>query len=266
MIFRLFIIALFLPLMCVAQDEIKRNLYYGNQAFNEGDYEKAADYYLDAVNQSPLNFKANYNLANAYYRLNQNDKAIERMNTVVNLAPTSFDKAKAYHNIGNAHMMKQELDEAIEAYKNALRLNPSDEETRYNLAYAQQMKQKQDQQQKQNQQDQSNGGDGQNMGDNQNQENQNQENQENGDENNDSGNDQEEKDGDQGDQEEDGNSDQQPQDRQDQDGSGQSYSAKLSKEQIENILNAYYQREKELQKKLNNKKKVGYGSPQKKDW
>jgi Ca-activated chloride channel family protein len=252
------------------QDEIKRNLYYGNQAYNEGDFETALDYFQEAVDRSPLNYKANFNLANAYHRMNKQDEAIERYETIVNLAPSSFDKSKVYHNIGNAKMFKQDLDGAIEAYKAALRLNPSDEETRYNLAYAQHLKREQQQQdQNQNQNQDQNSGDDQNMGDNQNNDgNNNQDSNGNQDEENQNG----EQDNDDGQDEGDQNQNQgqgdnnQPQNKDEKDGSGQNYTSKLSKEQIKNILDQYYKRERELQKKLNKDKKVGYGSPQKKDW
>jgi Ca-activated chloride channel family protein len=256
------------------QDEIKRNLYYGNQAYNEGDFETALDHFQEAVDRSPLNYKANFNLANAYHRMNKQDEAIERYETIVNLAPSSFDKSKVYHNIGNAKMFKQDLDGAIEAYKAALRLNPSDEETRYNLAYAQHLKREQQQQdqnqnQNQNQNQDQNSGDDQNMGDNQNNDgnnnqdsngNQDEENQ-NGDQDNDDGQDE----GDQNQNQGQGDNNQ-PQNKDEKDGNGQNYTSKLSKEQIKNILDQYYKRERELQKKLNKDKKVGYGSPQKKDW
>lgn len=241
-----------------AQDDIKRNMHFGNEAFTAGDYEKAAGYFLDAVDQSPLNFKANYNLANAYYRLGKFDNVIERMNTVVNLAPTSFDKAKAYHNIGNAHIMKKDWDGAIDAYKNALKLNPSDEETRYNLAYAQQMKNKEEQQQRN--QD-SNGGNN-DMG-NSNDENNDdpQENDQNQDENSDNNNNSENQNQDQNNEQGDQGEEKDP-----KDGSGQQYNSKLTKEQIDQMLQEYYQREKELMKKINKDKKGGYGAPRKKDW
>lgn len=269
------ILTLLIGYHAFSQDVIKRDLYYGNLAYSEEDYESALDYFQSAVDRSPLNFKANYNLANTYHRMNKQDEAIEHYETVVNLAPSSFDRSKVYHNIGNAHMFKQDLDGAIEAYKEALRLNPSDAETRYNLAYAMQLKKQQQQQDQQNQnqnqnsnQDQNNG-DGQDMGDNQN-------NDQNGDQQNgDNPNDENEGDGqndnqdeNEGDQNENQNNtnNNQPQNRDDKEGNGQSYSSKLSKEQVKNILDEYYKRERELQKKLNKDKKVGYGSPKKKDW
>lgn len=246
------------------QDEIKRNMYYGNEAFTAGDYEKAAGYYLDAVDHSPLNFKANYNLANAYYRMNQFDKAMERMNTVVNLAPTSFDKAKAYHNIGNGHMMKQDWEGAIDAYKNALRLNPSDEETRYNLAYAQEMKRQQDQQKR----DQDSNGENNNQSGDSDEENdgESSENQDGNDNENQDGNQDENENQNENEDENQSQNEDQNDPEDEKDGSGQNYKAKLSQEQINNMLREYYQRERELMKKINKDKKGGYGAPRKKDW
>ncbi|MEZ4921903.1 MAG: tetratricopeptide repeat protein [Crocinitomicaceae bacterium] len=266
----LLMLLLFIGGRAFAQDAIKRNMYYGNMAYNEADYETAIDYFQSAVDQSPLNFKANYNLANTYHRMNKQDEAIERYEKVVNLAPTSLDKAKVYHNIGNAHMFKQDLDGAIDSYKEALRLNPSDAETRYNLAYAMQLKQKQQQEQKQNQNQNQNQSENGNESEDQNEngnENQNQNQNENENENENGNQDQN---GDENENEEDqsqnsnGNEEQPNQDK--KEGDGQSYSSKLSKEQIQNILDTYYKREKELQKKLDKDKRVGYGSPKKKDW
>ncbi|MEX1001261.1 MAG: tetratricopeptide repeat protein [Crocinitomicaceae bacterium] len=271
MMFRILLI----PLLAISffshsQDEIKRAIYYGNEAYVGGDFEEALEYYQQAVDQSPLNYKANYNLANTLFRLNQQEKAIESYTKIVNLAPSSYDRASVYHNMGNAHLMNQDLDAAIESYKNALRLNPSDEETRYNLAYAQQQKQQQQQQnQNQNQQnqDQQEGQEGK-QGDNEQQnqqqnQSQDQEGQQNEDEDA-SQKDEQPEDQQQGEDSSQGNSADQEKDE--QKGEGQEYGSKLSKEQIENILNAYYKREKELQKKLNEKKKIANGGSNQKDW
>ena len=63
-------------------------------------------------------------------------------------------KAAVYHNIGNALCAQQQYAEAVNAYKTSLRNNPKDHETRYNLAYAQQMLKQQQQQQQNNEQQQ----------------------------------------------------------------------------------------------------------------
>ena len=53
--------------------------------------------------------------------------------------------ANINHNLGNSLLKENKIDLAIEAYKTSLRINPNDEDTRYNLAYAQKMKQQQQQ-------------------------------------------------------------------------------------------------------------------------
>ena len=52
------------------------------------------------------------------------------------VATTKAEKHKAYHNLGNAFYQQKDYKKAVEAYKNALRNDPTDEETRYNLALA----------------------------------------------------------------------------------------------------------------------------------
>ncbi|MBK8414246.1 MAG: tetratricopeptide repeat protein [Bacteroidetes bacterium] len=62
------------------------------------------------------------------------------------------EKASSYHNLGNSMVKAQKYAESIDAYKKALKLNPADNDTRYNLAYAQAMLRKQQEQQQQDQQ------------------------------------------------------------------------------------------------------------------
>ena len=44
--------------------------------------------------------------------------------------------AQLFHNIGNAQLQQKKFAEAAESFKQSLRLNPTDDETRYNLALA----------------------------------------------------------------------------------------------------------------------------------
>ena len=86
--------------------------------------------------------------------------------------PSSDDqlKASSFHNLGNCLLKQNKLEESIEAYKKSLRINPTDEDTRYNLAYAQKkLKNQQQQQQQQQQQDGGGGGGNQNQQQQQNQ-------------------------------------------------------------------------------------------------
>ena len=58
--------------------------------------------------------------------------------------------ASINHNVGNAFYALQQFDKAISAYQEALRHNPKDDETRYNLVKAMQQLRQQQQQPQQN--------------------------------------------------------------------------------------------------------------------
>ena len=135
-------------------------------------------------------------------------------------------KAQIFHNMGVIFHTTKEYEKAIEMYKEALRNNPSDDETRYNLALAQKMLKDQ----QQNQQDQ-----------NQDQQQQQQQ--------------QQEQQQDQQQQQQDQQQQQQPEQKQDE----------MSKENAEQLLNSVMQDEQNTQDKVK-KQQVIQGSRLEKDW
>lgn len=250
-----------------AQDEEKKYIYYGNRAYENETYDDAIDYYMDALDVSPLSYKANYNMAGALFRQKEFEKAGELYASIVDLAPTAYDRSLVYHNLGNCHLLNQKIDEAIDAYKEGLKLNPRDEDTRYNLAYALLLKKEQEKQQNQNQENQN-----QNQNNDKNQDKNSGENQDkqNQDKNNDKNQDKENQDKNEGENQDkenqDNNSDSQG-DKQNQDKQNtKPGQPKISKEQAKRILDAALKREKEIQKNLERNKQVGTGEPSKKDW
>ena len=82
---------------------------------------------------------ANYNLGNAIYKQNQSSEAKFAYAKAIEKNTSRTQKHKAYHNLGNVFMKEKDYTQAVEAYKNALRNNPSDDETRYNYALAKKM-------------------------------------------------------------------------------------------------------------------------------
>ena len=84
----------------------------------------------------------------------------------------SEDKADAFHNLGNVFLSQKKYEQSITAYKEALKLRPNDMDTKYNLAYAQEMIKKE---QQQNQENQNQENQEENQEENQNKENQNEE-------------------------------------------------------------------------------------------
>jgi tetratricopeptide (TPR) repeat protein len=223
-----------------------------------------------AISLSPTNETGKYNLGNAYYEKELNDEAMRRYVQAAEVALTKTEKHKAFHNLGNTFMNAKKYQEAVEAYKNALRNNPGDDETRYNLALAKEMLEKNPPQ----------GGD-----DDKDEENKDDENKDQEENKDDQGKDQE---GDEGDEKEDkdkgdekdenkegDNKDDKgnPKDPNEQkDGEGEQpqqqkpVPGQLSPQQIKNLLEAMNNEEKKVQDKINARKQKGAKVKSDKDW
>lgn len=124
----------------------------GNKTFRKGDYADAEVAYRKAVEKNQRNPQANYNLGNALMAQRKDSSAVSQLEQAAKLEAVPSRKAQAYHNIGVICQNKKMFGEAIEAYKEALRNNPTDNETRYNLALCKRQQKDQQQQQQQNQQ------------------------------------------------------------------------------------------------------------------
>lgn len=154
---------MWLMLLCslssLAQKE-KMVLRDGNDSYNGGKPMKAANYYKKSLKEKQDYYKANFNLGDAYYKTadliktgkiktpNKRMTPDSAANLVYNQAAEQFEVVaksvsnadtiqKAWHNYGNSKLMQKSYEDAILGYKKALKLNPKDEDTRYNLAYAQ---------------------------------------------------------------------------------------------------------------------------------
>lgn len=136
-----------------AQKEAK-SVRSGNRLYRDSSYVEAEVNYRRALDENNKSFEGHFNLGDALFKQEKYAEAIEEYKTADALTEDNKSKkAAVYHNIGNSLFAQQQYAEAVAAYKNALRNNPKDDETRYNLAYAQQMlQQQQQQQQQQNQQ------------------------------------------------------------------------------------------------------------------
>lgn len=130
----------------------------GNKAYKEDDFAKAAEDYYKALAKDPSNIKGKFNLGNATYKNDGYDEAVQHFSSAAELAKDNQTKADAYYNLGNSLFKKAQaeegkgLEKSVEAYKNSLRLNPSDMDTKKNLALTQRLIQMQQQEQLQQQQ------------------------------------------------------------------------------------------------------------------
>lgn len=124
----------------------------GNKKYNSKKYIEAEIDYRKGLEKNPKSFEGNYNLGNSLFRQKKYEEAFQQYEKAASYAPkTEKEKlAASYHNMGNSLLMQKKIEESIEAYKQALRNNPKDNDTRYNLAYAQSLLKKQQQQQNKN--------------------------------------------------------------------------------------------------------------------
>lgn len=133
--------------------QVERHLREGNARYENGDMPGA----VQAYSMAEADERGLFNRGNAYYRQDSLADATQAYEQAASMARTPQAQAKAYHNLGNSHMGQKNYQEAVQAYQEALKRIPSDEDTRYNLAYAQKMlaaQQKQQQQQGKNKNDQ----------------------------------------------------------------------------------------------------------------
>ena len=231
--------------------------------------------YREAIDLNQKNEVGKLNLGNAYYDEGLNETAMQRFKQAAEVATDKKSKHKAFHNLGNTFMNEKKYQEAVESYKNALRNDPTDEETRYNLALAKELLEKnpppptpdengedkdQDQKDSEDKNDQDNK-DKQDQGDNED------ENQDKDEEKDEGEKKDDKKDGE--DEKDKGKQDE-PKDKKENEGKKpeqpQPTPGKLSPQQVKSLLEAMNNEEKKVQDKVNAKKEQGAKVKTQKDW
>ncbi|HEU0137314.1 MAG TPA: tetratricopeptide repeat protein [Flavobacterium sp.] len=108
----------------------------GNEAFATKKYTDAEANYRLSQSKFPEKATPSYNLGNAIYKMKLPAEAGYAYLKAIESAKTRPEKHRAYHNLGNVFMKEKNYTAAVDAYKNALINNPNDEESRYNYALA----------------------------------------------------------------------------------------------------------------------------------
>jgi Ca-activated chloride channel homolog len=114
----------------------------GNKQYNDENYTEAETSYkkaLDIKNNMP---EATFNLGDALYKQKRYDDAGKQFQLSAQNNAEPKLKANGWYNLGNSYMEQKKWEDAIKAYKNALKINPNDADSRYNLAYANEMMRK----------------------------------------------------------------------------------------------------------------------------
>ena len=254
--------------------------YKGNESLSENSFVAAEKSYRTAIGINPEDATPAYNLGSALYQKEAFEEALTPLKKAVIAGKNKREKHTALHNLGNAFMKNKSYEKAVETYKEALRNNPTDNETRYNLALAKEMLKKEQQEQdkdsdKKDQKDQD-------KKDQEDQENKDKEDQE-GDQKKDPNGDPDKGDGEKKDEDSepkdpseeekeeqkkgDGEDKKEtPQKPKEDQGKPKERKSQLSPQQIQNLLDAMQNAEKKSQEKLEGKKIKGAPVKTKKDW
>ncbi|MDX2048762.1 MAG: tetratricopeptide repeat protein [Chitinophagaceae bacterium] len=142
---------LFFSKTLTAQKE-NQFIYKGNEAYKEQKFDKAITAYQKALQQSPRNSTAAFNLGNAMYRTKKNEEAARYFDAAIDNSTDIKKQGDGWYNKGVMLTAEKKLQESIDAYKTTLRLNPMDTLARENLQRALNELKKQQQQQKKDQQ------------------------------------------------------------------------------------------------------------------
>lgn len=237
------------------------------QSLQKEDFRAAEADYRKAISANPKNDVAKYNLGTAYYGKEKNAEAMLRFKQAAAAATNKAERHRAFHNLGNTFMNEKKYQEAVEAYKNALRNNPNDDETRYNLALAKDMLDKNppppdNQDNKDKDKDQENKDQDQDKDKQDNKDNQDKDKVEDK-EDKDKG---DKKDEGKQDEKENGEPDKPKDDEGDKPQQQQPVPGQLSPQQVKSLLEAMNNEEKKVQEKINAEKQKGEPVKSDKDW
>ena len=145
----------FLLLFCCvclvsAQKEERKQVRSGNSLYKSEKFTESEVAYRKALDVNPRSIEGTYNLGNSLYKQKKFQEAAEQYQLLAGQAEKVMETkdgqakmAEVFHNLGNVCMQAKDYGKSIAAYRQSLRLNPSDNETRYNLALAQKLYQDQ---------------------------------------------------------------------------------------------------------------------------
>lgn len=234
----------------------------GNNLYSQKNYVDASVAYKKALENNQNYNKASYNLGNAMYENKNYKEAVPQYELAAQTATNKFEKAEAYHNLGNSFLETKNYQGAVDAFKNSLRNNPNDDETRYNLAVAQKLldKEKQDNKDK----------DDKNKDKNKDKKDQDKKDKEDQNKDKKDGDDKDKKDpkdkDGEGDKKKDDNKDPKKDDNKDSKDKPKPQPGKMSPQQVKQLLESLNNEEKKTQKKMNAEKAKGPKVKQEKDW
>ncbi|MGF7231434.1 tetratricopeptide repeat protein [Arachidicoccus sp.] len=133
--FYILAVCLFYSLSALAQKGNKE-VYYGNKAFEKGDYKTAISEYQKGLKIAPGNTTARINLAIAQSKLAQTDKSLANFDEAIKNSKSDQLKAELNYDKGVTFARSKKYEDAVKSFENTLRVTPEDQDARENLQKA----------------------------------------------------------------------------------------------------------------------------------
>ncbi len=245
-------------------------VFEANTLLEKDDFISAEMAYREAISEAPTETVGGYNLGTSQIIEGNLEEALYQLQKSAKAARSKSEKHQAFHNIGNILMQNKKCKEAVEAYKNALRNNPTDDESRYNLALAKDCAKQQEDQNQDDNQDQDNQDENKDKDQDKDQdkEGDKDDQKDKGDQDKQEGDDKKDEDGKpQDDKEDKGKENQDPgKDKEEKQQPPQPQPGQMSPQQMKNLLEAMNNNEAKVQEKMNAEKQKGVKVQTEKDW
>jgi hypothetical protein len=125
----------------------------GNRDYKNEKYPESEILYRKAIDKNKESSDAHFNTGDALYKQKKFEDAAKTFIDNEKMYDDKKKRSASLYNLGNSMLMANKVQESIEAYKGSLKLDPENLQTKYNLAYAQDLLMEQQQQQQQQNQD-----------------------------------------------------------------------------------------------------------------
>lgn len=143
------IIPIFIIIFCIPLYSQSSFYYFykGEKAYGKGQFSYSEHFYRKVLDISKKWDKQSlFNIGNALYRQHKYKEASNIYFQLLSFESlTELERADVYHNLGNSYLMLKQYNKSIEAFKQSLMLQPDYYETMYNLSFAIKMLKNQEQ-------------------------------------------------------------------------------------------------------------------------
>jgi Ca-activated chloride channel family protein len=129
----------------------KKFIRQGNREYERNKFSESEISYRKAIDKNKRSPDAVFNIGDALYKQNKYEDAGKQFIENINMNDDKNKKSAGMFNLGNSLLKANKVQESIDAYKGSLKLQPDNNETKFNLAYAQDMLKQQEEQKKQQQ-------------------------------------------------------------------------------------------------------------------